>query len=542
MTTRPAGELSRRGFLNTAAAAVGLTVAGQALAACGSGSGARTGGTPRRGGTLTVATGGAKGSDTLDPMLLNSIPVSYMARVIYDQLADFGNDMEYHLQMAESIESNGTGDEWTIRLKPDILFHNGKTLDADDVLFTFQRTFSLPGAVTVGKFKAFVDLDGFTKLDRRTLRMKLLRPSATFHTALASPFKIVPVGFDPRNPVGTGPFKYKSFTPNRQWVCERFADYWNADGPSQPSATPAPPGLGPKPYLDELVVNVVNDDSARINALVTGQVDAINLLQYAQIPTIERHRELKLLESRTGAWTGIYMNMRQPPFDDVRVRQALRLAIDREQALTACLSGHGVVANDLPEPFATGYPASLVRERDLDRARALLREAGQDGVEVELVTGPVSTEAVSMCTVLADNAAEIGMKVKVRQVDTATLFGPNFHHWPFSVDKWPPQGDFLTLMALTDLSDTTTLTHPGGADLAELRGLYEQAQASTDGTRRAVLTRKMYEIQYERGGWIIPFFANVENAHNVRTAGWPEQDFPGRTFGNGHFEQVYRTD
>ncbi|RKT56135.1 ABC transporter substrate-binding protein [Saccharothrix australiensis] len=540
MTTRPAEGFTRRAFLNTAAA-LGLTTAAPALTACG-GDGARTAGTPRRGGTLTVATGGAKGSDTLDPMLLNSIPVSFMARALHDQLADFGNDMGYHLRMAELIEPNPAGDEWTIRLRPGIEFHDGKTLDVDDLIFTFQRTFSLPGAVTVGKFKAFVDLDGFTKLDARTLRMKLLRPNATFATALASPFKVVPVGFDPRRPVGTGPFKHKSFTPNRQWVCERFADYWDADGPAQPSDTPAPPGLGPKPYLDELVVTVVNDDSARLNALVTGQVDAINLLPYAQLPTIERHRDLRLLESRTGAWTGIYMNMRQPPFDDVRVRQALRLAIDREQALTACLSGRGVVANDLPEPFAPGYPGSLVRARDLDRARALLKAAGHEGVEVELVTGPVSTEAVSMCTVLAENAAEIGMTVRVRQVDTATLFGPNFHHWPFSVDKWPPQGDFLTLLALTDLSDTTTLTHPAEPDLGELRGLHERAQATTDEAERVALTRRVYDIQYERGGWIIPFFANVENAHHVRTGGWPNQDFPGRTFGNGRFEQVYRTD
>ena len=534
--------LSRRGFLG-GAAALGLTaVGGSALAACGdSGTDKQTLGTPRRGGRLTVATGGAKGSDTLDPMLLNSVPVSFMARVLYDQLADYSNEMQYHLHMAELIEPNARNDEWTIRLKDGIEFHNGKTLDAEDVLFTFKRTFSLPGAVTVGKFKPFVDVNAIKKLDKRTLRLKLKRPAATFPTTLASPFKIVPVDFDPRNPVGTGPFKYKSFTPNRQWVCERFANYWNAEGASQPSDTAAPSGLGPKPYLDELVVNVINDDSARMDALVTGQVEAINLLQYAQIPTIEQNRQLALMESRTGAWTGIYMNMKEPPFNDVRVRQALRLAIDREQALTACLSGHGEIAHDLPEPFAPGYPKTLQRKRDVAKAKQLLKEAGQEGVTVELVTGPVAIEAVPMCTVLAKNAEEIGMKINVRQVDTATLFGPNFHDWKFSVDKWPPQGDYLTLMTLTDLSDTTTLTHMPESDLRELRSIADQAQATRDEAERRRLTERMYQIQFERGGWIIPFFANVENAHSVRTGGWPKHDFAGRTFGNAHFEQVYLT-
>lgn len=528
--------LSRRAFLGSAAA-LGL------VAACGTGDG--NSGQParnaKRGGTLTVATGGAKGSDTVDPNLLNSVPTAYMSRVLYDQLADFDNEMRYHLQMAEVIESNSTGDEWTIRVKPGIEFHNGKTLDADDVKFTFERTLTLKGAVNAGKFRGFVDLNGITKLDPRTIRLKLLRPSSTFHQSLASPFKIIPVGFDVANPVGSGPFKYKSFTPNRQWVCERFANYWNGTGPSQPSDAPTPPELGPKPYLDELIVNVINDDSARLNALVTGQVDAVNLVQYAQIPLVENKSNLKLMESTTGAWTGIYMNMSQPPFDDPRVRQALRLAIDREQALKACVSGRGVVAHDLAEPFSPGYPKELTRRRDVERARALLREAGKENLTVELVAGPVSTEAVSMCTVLANNAAEVGITINVRQVDTATLFGPNFHKWQFSVDKWPPQGDYLTLAALTDLSPSNTLTHLPEADLKRLQDLHAQAQATTDETKRVEITKQLYRYQFDQGGWIIPFFANVENAYHVKSAGWPKSDFAGRTFGNGHFEQVYLT-
>ncbi len=144
-----------------------------------------------------------------------------------------------------------------------------------------------------------------------------------------------------------------------------------------------------------------------------------------------------------------------------------------------------------------------------------------------------------MCTVLAKNAAEIGMTIKVRQVDTATLFGPNFHDWKFSVEKWPPQGDYLTLMTLTDLSDTTKLTHQPEADLRELRSISEKAQATGDQAERLRLTERMYRIHFDRGGWIVPFFANVENAHKVQTGGWPKNDFSGRTFGNAHFEQVY---
>ncbi|WP_146607325.1 ABC transporter substrate-binding protein [Spongiactinospora gelatinilytica] len=546
MTQRMNQGPSRRGFLSTAAALGMSAAAMELLAACGSGGGAQpaaTGagaaGKPTRGGRLTVATGGAKGSDTLDPVLLNSAPVSFMARVLYDQLADFSNDLQYRLAMAELIEPNKAGDEWTIRVKDGIEFHNGKTLDAEDVIFTFKRTFTQAGSVTLGKFKPYVDLDEIKKVDKRTIRMKLLRPNSTFNYALASPHKIVPVDFDPRNPVGTGPFKYKSFTANRQWVCERFANYWNADGESEPSDSAAPAGLGAKPYLDELVVNVINDDSARTNALVTGQVDAINMVQFAQIPLIGQHQQLKLLESETGAWTGIYMNMEEPPFDDVRVRQALRLAIDREQALSSCVSGHGRVAYDLPEPYAPGYPTELTRKRDIEKAKALLKEAGKENITVELVAGPVSAEAVSMATVLANNAAEIGITIKVRQVDTATLFGPQFHSWPFSVDKWPAQGNYLTLLALTDLSESTTLTHMPKADLDALRDLHDKALSTVDEAKRAELTRQMYQIQFDRGGWIIPFFANVVNAHHAKVAGWPKQDASGRSFGNAHFEQLY---
>lgn len=536
------GGLTRRRFLGSAAAVGAVAASGGLLTACGdSPEPSAPVGKAKKGGTLTVATGGAKGGDTLDPMLLNSVPTAFMSRSLYSQLADFTNTLEYRLHMAESIESNKNADEWTIRLKPDIEFHDGKTLDADDVIFTFERTFDLPGAVTVGKFKGVVDVKQIKKLDDRTLRLKLLKPSATFHLSLASPFKIIPVGFDPKNPVGNGPFKYDSFTANRQWVLDRFPNYWDGEGEAEPSDSAAPKNLGARPYVDRLQVNVINDDSARVNALITGQVDAINLLPYAQIPLVEKRKELKVLESKTGAWTGVYMNMDEAPFDDVRVRQALRLSVDREQALQSALSGHGTLAYDLPEPFDAAYPKSLTRKRDVTKARALLKEAGHENVKVELVTGPVSVEAQAICTVLAENAAEAGFDIKVRKVDTGTLFGPQFHSWKFSVDKWPAQGDYLTLMALTTLSDSD-LTHTDDKDKNELRELYHEAQGNTDEKARNELKAKMYQNQFERGGWIIPFFSNVENAYSEKTAGWAKNDVAGRTFGNGRFDQVYRTE
>src|SRR5690606_20073687 len=196
---------------------------------------------------------------------------------------------------------------------------------------------------------------------------------------------IVPEGYYPKKPIGTGPFKFSSFTPGQESVFARYDDYWR-DG---------------QPYVDELRVVNFTDDTARTNALLAGQVDAIESLPYAMIRVIEADPTLRVIKSETGNWNPFTMRVDVKPFSDVRVRQAMRLCVDRDEMITQLLSGNGRVANDMYSPYDPFYAKDLPqREYDPDKARSLLKAAGHEGLKVQLTTAPVSQGIVEAAQVL----------------------------------------------------------------------------------------------------------------------------------------------
>ena len=136
---------------------------------------------------------------------------------------------------------------------------------------------------------------------------------------------IVPVGYDPAKPVGTGAFMFESFTAGQQSVFKKFPNYWQNG----------------KPYVDTLTIIDFTDDTARVNALLGGQVDAIDNLPTGQIQQVQGNSSLKVLISQTGQWQPFTMRIDQAPFNDVRVRQAMRLIVNRPQMVEQVLSGPG---------------------------------------------------------------------------------------------------------------------------------------------------------------------------------------------------------
>ncbi|GAA4232978.1 hypothetical protein GCM10022254_34320 [Actinomadura meridiana] len=179
-----------------------------------------------------------------------------------------------------------------------------------------------------------------------------------------------------------------------------------------------------------------------------------------------------------------------------------------------------------------------MRRRDVARARQSLKEAGKEGVTVELVTGPISPEAVPMCTVLAKNAAEIGMTIKVRQVDTPHAVRPQIPR----LEVLGREVDAAGRLPDPDDADRPQRHHHAGppargrppraaVDLREGAGHRRPGRAAA--AHRADVPDPVRARRLDH-----PFFANVENAYKVRTSGWPKNDFSGRTFGNAHFEQV----
>ena len=517
-----------RGALGTG---VALT-AGGVLGACGGDGdgGGGGGGTPatssstgdaelKPGGILRVGATGGGAEDTIDAHRPTSDPDIMRVWNMYESLAVRTPDFEeLEMLLAESIEAGKTPKTWDIRLKPDLTFHNGKPVTADDVIFSLRRIVDEKdpkvGAASIG----YIDAKWLKKLDDRTVRVPLQFANAGFPDDLGQYFNaIVPTDYDPENPVGTGPFKYDSFTPGEQSRFLKNPDYWE-DG---------------KPYVDELIIVDFTDDTARVNALLGGQVDAITTLPASQIANVQANPNFKVLISETGAWQPFTMRVDAAPFDDNRVRQAFRLIVDRQQMVDQVLSGQGRIANDLYAPYDPAFASDLPqREQDLEQAKSLLKQAGHEGLSVELVTAPVFQGIVEAAQVFAEQAKGAGVDVKVRKVDSGTFYGDNYLKWPFAQDFWATRV-YLAQVAQGDLPESpfneTHWKDPRFLDLIQ------QARAELDEAKRKEILVEAQTIQHEEGGYIIPYFSNIIDGYSAKLGGFVEAK-SGFPFGNYWFK------
>jgi peptide/nickel transport system substrate-binding protein len=487
-------KIDRRAFL-AGAAGLGLATAG-----AGRAFGADQ---PKRGGDLRIAILGGGASDTLDPHVVVTQPDNARSFAMFEPLVELGADAKLTNALAESLEPNATATEWTIRLRPGIKFHNGKPLTANDVAFSLKRVADpkapLPGALTLGA----LDLNNFKVMDDRTLRIPMTRPFAVLPESICASqyYAIVPVDFDPKNPVGTGAFKFKSFTPGQQSVFTRFDDYWR-DG---------------LPYLDSLtVIDSFGSDVAAFNALQGGQVDAFPYAPLALIRQVPADGPIKTLISEPGQWTPFTMRVDQAPFNDPAVRKAFRLLVDRKQMINVSLSGHGVVGNDVFSPWDPSFDSSLVRERDVDQAKFLLKKAGHQDLAVELVTADFANGVTQMAQVFSQQALDAGVKVNVRQVTVDAFYGDQYLKWTFAQDYWS-YSPYLTQIAQCNLKTSSfNETH---WDNPQYTKLYEAAQSEVDAGKRLELLHELQKVDFDDGAYIIPSFNSTVDLMSANLKG-----------------------
>jgi peptide/nickel transport system substrate-binding protein len=515
-------ELLWRGGAFGGAVALGVPL----LAGCDSGdqaTGSAAAETPKRGGVLRLGISGGGSSDTLDPLAATTNMDYQRAAALFDYAYWPNDDFVIQPQVVEEATPNGDATVWTVRLRDGIEFHDGKTLDADDLIFTIQRIFTLDFSGLAGRF-AVVRRGDMQKVDGRTVRIPLKQPFSIFPNQLAQ-LPLVPVGFNPKKPVGTGPFKFKSFTAGQESTFVRnpnwWGGFWNVKG---------------TPYIDELRMINFDDDSARVNALLSGQVEAIDQVPFGQAKVIEG-QGFELFNVSTGNWRPFTMRVDAPPFDDVRVRQAMRLIVDREQMIEQALSGFGKVGNDLYSPQDPVYRSADIpqREQDLDQARSLLRQAGREDLRVELVTSPIQAGVVEASTVLASQAKEAGVTIDIRRVDSGTFYGDNYLKWPFAVDWWTPL-PYLD-QAVTADGPTAEYNETHFKD-PEFKKLYYEALRETDKGKRDDLQHEMMRVQHERGGYIIWGFVNTLDAHSKKVRGMKPTAY-GQDFSDSGFWKLW---
>jgi peptide/nickel transport system substrate-binding protein len=323
-----------------------------------------------------------------------------------------------------------------VKLRSGVTFHNGKPFGAEDVIYSIQKmaaktSIALP-------FVSNIKVRDLKAVNKTTVRIPLTLPDGD----LAANFVyyntwIVPKGAkDFSHPVGTGPFKFQSFTPGQQSVFARNPNYWGHGGP----------------YVDSLKIVSISDPTARLNALLSGQIDAMAQLNYAQAKAHQATGDVNVLVAHAPQVLMFYMDTTKPPFNDNRVRLAMKLVADRPALIKSAISGYGTVGNDIVGKGLPFYDDSIPqRTQDIDRAKSLLKAAGHDGLKVTLQTSDVIPGFVESATLLAQQAKAAGITIQLQQVPASAYFNPSLKYlkMAFAETQWPPSSlKFFYLQAL----------------------------------------------------------------------------------------------
>jgi peptide/nickel transport system substrate-binding protein len=511
---------TRAEFLRGALASGVALGASGLLSACGGGSSSRHTQKLRQGGYLTIGLGSGSTADSVNPWTPLSSGDASREFALYDSLLqNRGSIGKFTVtnQLAVEVSPNKDATVWTIRLRKGVEFHNGKPLVVDDLIYTFNQILNPKvGAFDRGRLLVF-DMKNAKKLDDLTVRIPLFSPVSIVPELLAngSAMNVVPVGFDLKHPVGTGPFKLKSFTPGQQTVLERFPHYW-----------------GESAKVDTLTMTVLPDDTARYNALQSGQIDVMDTVPYSLLKSIESNKSFHVSNLKCGQFVPITMRVDLPPFNDVRVRQALRLAVDRNQVIASAYSGAASYGNDLFGLYDPILDTSLVRHQDVEQAKSLLKQAGKQNLTVTLTYANVAPGSVEQCQAFAQSVKAAGINVKLHQVDPGTLFGANYLNWPFAIDTWPGL-NYLVVIASNDGPNAhVDETHFNNA---KFNSLYKQALATLDPAKRTDIAHEMQMIEFNEGGNIIPAFPNYTAAYSTKVGGFYSANLTGNAVAAGYY-------
>lgn len=448
-------------------------------------------GRPRRGGTLTVGMISEGSTESVDPWTTAAATPTGYLRVtnLYDTLFQLDDELNLQPALAESAEVSADKKTWTFRLRGGVTFHDGSILNADDVIHNV-RAWANPSSWASSSGGSEIDPQKIDKVDDRTVRIGLTGPHARFDGLLA----FLAFSIKSRNerkvgkPIGTGPFRYVSFTPGSRSEFARFPDHWRADSP----------------HLERLVVNSsFTDETARTNALKSGQVGLLPLISFPLAKTISTQVG-RLLRSKSGAYNNFYMAVDTPPFNDVRVRQAMRLLVNRQELVDVTYAGLGSVSNDVPGRYATFYDDSLVRGCDVDQARSLLRKAGKEDLTVTLQTSAVVEGFTQAATLLKQQAKAAGVTVNLNQVDPSTYWS-RYGKWTFAqAFNYPvPSMDFAWTNSYASTGIINATHWYKSPSFQRTKSLLRETRVTDDKTKLADIWHELQMQQFNEGGEII---------------------------------------
>ena len=501
------------------------------LAACGGSDNKDTGSkdtstdgdTPSSGEEKTLVYGRGGDSVALDPAVVTDGESFTVTANLYDTIVNFGEkDVTIQPGLAKSWEPSEDGLTYTFQLQEGVKFHDGTDFNAEAVVKNVER-WKAGGEKHPYYSSQFVVgdkqvIESVTAEGDYTVVFKLSQPQAPFLKNLAmSPFAIAsPTAFEAdeeglsANPVGTGPFKFVEWKRNDSITIEKNEDYY----------------IDSLPKLDKVVYRSIPDNSARLNALTAGEIDVADGLSPSDKASIESNDKLQLIERPSMNVGYLGLTTTRAPFDNVKVRQAVNHAVDKQALVDAFYEGLAEPAKNPLPPVISGYNDAITGyEYDPEKAKALLAEAGYDGKEIELwampVPRPYMPDGQKVAEAIQKNLADVGMPSKIVTFEWATYLekAQNGEADAFLLGWTGDNGDadnfIYTLLDADNIGSNNYTFY----DNQELHEVLVAAQTEIDEDKRNTLYKQAQEIVFADAPWVplahsTPILAAASNVDN----------------------------
>ncbi|WP_407159618.1 ABC transporter substrate-binding protein [Bradyrhizobium sp. STM 3557] len=439
-------------------------------------------------GATTLRIGLAEDPDVLDP----SFSRTYVGRIVFsafcDKLFDIDEKLNIVPQLALSYETAPDGKAMTIKLRPNVKFHDGEPLDAEAAKFSIERHMNVTGSFRKSELSS---VDHVEVVDPLTIKLVLKTPFAPLIAQLTdragmmlSPKAVKEAGDKfGLHPVCAGPYKFVERVQQDRMVFEKFADYWNKDNV----------------FIDKIIYQPIIDPTVRLANLKSGGLDLAERILATDIKDVRADKNLVLSTVPELGYFGLTINIKNdkakgPLSQSEKVRQALDLSIDREALNEVVFNGEFTAGNQWVSPTHPYYQKSFpIQPRNVEKAKALLKEAGVAlPVSVDYMV-PKGTEYEAVAQVVQSMAAEAGFDIKIRVVEFATTFkeaqAGNFQifqiNWSGRID--PDANSYVFLHTGAPQND-------GGYSNPDADKLMEEARAISDPAQRKAIYEKLTRI------------------------------------------------
>ena len=457
---------------------------------------------------ILVAAQGAE-PDTLDPHMTSSYASFQVLENVYDTLVQPAADLSMEPALAESWDISDDNLTWTFHLRQGVKFQNGRDLVADDVVYSFNRVIN--EGLNGWRFGA---VDTITAPDDSTVVITLTQPSPNLLVSIGGfkgmaiiPQEIVDDGSIATHPVGTGPFRFVSQSPDQGIVLEKNPDYWRSDE-----------GL---PKLDGIRFVPIPEAGTKLTALRTGEVQWIDSVPPQDVDSLSAEDGITVGRVPGGDYHYFALNENRTPFDNVLVRQALANAIDRSEIAEAAQFG-AATPNETAIPASNKawyYDYSPFAPGDTATAQSLLDQAGVSDLTIEFLVTSDFPETVTQAQVIAAELAPLGITVTISDVD--------FNTWLDRESKGDFDAFMLSWVGNIDPDDFYYAQHHTGGNFnfqgysnTEVDTLLDEARIETDQAARKELYDQAAKIIVDEASYIYLYNPDNINAWRNEVSGY----------------------